>query len=101
LEAECDYTGWGCQESGSSWVSSTRNGIIRNGLSEEARRLFGLVNDNVGTIEIQSPQERGFTKITRDKKEKKIKKAEKELKEGKGVSNYNRWHGARCKSQIT
>lgn len=22
-------------------------------------------------------------------------------KEGKGVSNYNRWHGARCKSQIT
>ena len=55
LEAGCDYTGWNCQADGSAWVSSTRNGIIREGLTEEARRIFGLVEDDVGTIKIKEP----------------------------------------------
>ena len=53
LEAGCDYTGWGCQESGCSSVSSTKAGIIKNGLTDEARRIFGLKEDIVGKIEIK------------------------------------------------
>jgi len=83
LEAWCDYTGWGCQEGGHSAVEDTRENIVRYGLTEEARRVFGFIEDNVGTINVRLPrenrvnmEENGFTKITKDRKEKKIKKEE-------------------------
>lgn len=53
IEAGCDYTGWDCQAGGSAWVSSTKKGIISEGLTEEARRVFGIIPDNVGTIKIK------------------------------------------------
>ena len=69
LEAGCDYTGWDCQANGRAWVSSTKRNIIKNGLTEEARRIFGLIKDNVGTIDIKKPTERidGFTSIIKNK----------------------------------
>ena len=86
LEAGCDYTGWGCQESGHSWVSSTRPGIEREGLTDEARKLFGLIPDNVGSIEVKgipdvdedgNDNKAGFTKFTKEQrlKIKKVKNA--------------------------
>jgi hypothetical protein len=88
LEAGCRYTGWDCMAGGRAWVSSTRDGIIREGLTEEARRIFGLVDDNVGTIEVQAPREHGFTKITREKRGKKVEKVKKEeIVEKKKLNN--------------
>jgi hypothetical protein len=40
LTAGCDYTGWGCQESGSSWVSDDLGNLWRFGVTEEARNRF-------------------------------------------------------------
>ena len=40
-------------EGGSAWVSSTKKGIEREGLTEEARRIFGLKKDIVGTIKLK------------------------------------------------
>lgn len=42
LRAGCDYTGWGCQEGGSSSLHSTREEAERMGLTaDEFVRLFG------------------------------------------------------------
>jgi len=37
IEASCDYTGWGCQESGRSYVSDTKEKLIRFGMSDGDR----------------------------------------------------------------
>ena len=37
VEAGCDYTGWGCQEGGNSWVAPDFEKLWLYGLSEEAR----------------------------------------------------------------
>lgn len=45
IEAGCDYTGWGCQSSGSSWVADTLGQLARFGLTDEAReRLPGVAS---------------------------------------------------------
>lgn len=80
LEAGCDYTGWDCQADGHAVVAPTREDIETYGLTLEARRVFGLAEDIVGSIPVREPRENrvenGFTKITRSKKEKKVKKEE-------------------------
>jgi|SRR5579871_2845118 len=38
----CDYTGWDCQASNSGDVASTKNSLIRYGMSENERERFGL-----------------------------------------------------------
>jgi len=84
LEAGCDYTGWGCQEDGRSWVNSTKEGIIKEGLTEEARRIFKLVEDNVGTIRVKglnTDNLDGLTKITREYKKTSTKMSLEEIKE--------------------
>lgn len=43
LEAWCDYTGWGCQDGGSSTVASSREDIISIGMPDIARERFGIV----------------------------------------------------------
>lgn len=53
LEAGCDYTGWDCRAGGGASVSLTKEGAIKNCLTEEARRIFGIVEDNVGEIELK------------------------------------------------
>jgi hypothetical protein len=42
IMAGCDYTGWGCQESGRSYVAATREAIEAFGLSLEERQRLGL-----------------------------------------------------------
>jgi len=88
LEAGCDYTGWGCQESGHSSVAASMDMIISHGLTEEARKLFGLIEDNVGTIEIKKPKEQhGFTTIVKPKKYKKLKKKVEEVQINKPTNS--------------
>ena len=41
-EGGCDYTGWDCQASNSSDVASTRDDIIRFGMTDDERDRFGL-----------------------------------------------------------
>ena len=43
ISAGCDYSGWGCQEGGSSQVAVTETDIIRYGLTDEDRERLGLV----------------------------------------------------------
>lgn len=43
IEAGCDYTGWDCRASGSSWVADSLAQLARFGLTDEAReRLPGV-----------------------------------------------------------
>lgn len=39
IEAGCDYTGWGCQEWGQSWVSDDYDNLIQFGMTNEIRDL--------------------------------------------------------------
>lgn len=39
----CDYTGWDCRASNSGRVASSKDNIIRFGLSQGERSRFGLV----------------------------------------------------------
>jgi len=57
LEAGCDYTGWDCQAFGFARVSLTKKGIKRTGLTEEARKVFGLKDNNIGTIKLKEIKE--------------------------------------------
>jgi hypothetical protein len=59
LEAGCDYTGWDCGAGGSASVALTKQDIISKGLTEEARRLFGLTEDIVGTIKVRQQYDTG------------------------------------------
>lgn len=44
VSAGCDYTGWGCQESGSSFVGATLDDMIQYGLGDDDRvRLFDQI----------------------------------------------------------
>lgn len=38
----CDYTGWDCQAGNSGSVATTREAIIRFGLTDEDRNRFGI-----------------------------------------------------------
>jgi len=41
LEASCDYTGWGCQESGRTWVTSLgETSLWHFGCNSDARERF-------------------------------------------------------------
>lgn len=42
LSAWCDYTGWGCQEDGSSWVADDLAGLIQFGLGADDRARLNL-----------------------------------------------------------
>lgn len=42
VRAGCDYTGWGCQEGGSSDVADTKREAIAFGLTAEERRRLKL-----------------------------------------------------------
>lgn len=42
LAAGCDYTGWDCQASGSSYVSKSKERLIRYGMGEDDRKRLGL-----------------------------------------------------------
>jgi hypothetical protein len=42
LEAGCDYTGWDCQSGGDANVGTTKEDVIRFGLTLDARRRLGL-----------------------------------------------------------
>lgn len=42
LSAWCDYTGWGCQEGGESFVSSDYHMLIRFGMPKGARSIFNI-----------------------------------------------------------
>jgi hypothetical protein len=43
IEAGCDYTGWDCRSWGTSWVANDLAGILRWGMTDEAReRLPGV-----------------------------------------------------------
>lgn len=42
LEAWCDYTGWDCVAGGSVVVADTWIDLVRYGLTDEARELWGL-----------------------------------------------------------
>lgn len=42
ISAGCDYTGWGCQEGGSSQVAASEEEIIRFGLTDEERERLGI-----------------------------------------------------------
>lgn len=42
IRAGCDYTGWGCQESGNSELFSSLEDAIRYGLSDEERERLGF-----------------------------------------------------------
>ena len=37
LSAGCDYTGWGCQESGRTWFASSLDALVQWGLTDDAR----------------------------------------------------------------
>jgi hypothetical protein len=41
VEGWCDYTGWDCQSSGSSWVADTFDRLWHFGLTENARDRLG------------------------------------------------------------
>lgn len=42
LAAGCDYTGWGCQESGQTWFAASLDALVQWGLTDDARgRLAG------------------------------------------------------------
>lgn len=43
LEAGCDYTGWDCQAGGTATVGVSREQIERFGLTDDARKRFGIV----------------------------------------------------------
>lgn len=40
IEAGCDYTGWGCQSSGSAWVSDSLRALYHHGMTDEAREVL-------------------------------------------------------------
>lgn len=42
IQAGCDYTGWGCRESGGSQVALTKEDAIAFGLTKEERTRLGL-----------------------------------------------------------
>ena len=42
LAAGCDYTGWGCQEGGQSWVHGDLDALVQFGCTTEARERMGL-----------------------------------------------------------
>lgn len=42
LSAGCDYTGWDCQASGWGDVKDTLEELIRMGMDDEGREVFGL-----------------------------------------------------------
>ncbi len=42
IEAWCDYTGWGCQEGGSSVVAEDWDRLVQFGMGSDARTLWGL-----------------------------------------------------------
>lgn len=42
LRAWCDFTGWGCQEGGSSNVAESYESLVRYGLSSEERSRLGI-----------------------------------------------------------
>ncbi len=42
IRAYCDYTGWGCQEGGSSDYGDTIDHVIHFGLTLEERGILGL-----------------------------------------------------------
>lgn len=42
LSAGCDYTGWDCQAGGQSYVSKSKQKLIRFGLGEDDRKRFGI-----------------------------------------------------------
>ena len=37
LAAGCDYTGWGCQESGQTWFAASLDALVQWGLTSDAR----------------------------------------------------------------
>lgn len=41
ITAWCDYTGWGCQDGGSSWVAEDLPRLVRFGLGQEDRERLG------------------------------------------------------------
>lgn len=43
LAAGCDYTGWGCQEWGNSYVAESREDIERFGMGDGERDRLGIV----------------------------------------------------------
>lgn len=42
IAAGCDYTGWGCQDGGSTEVASDLGGILYLGLTDEQRRRMEI-----------------------------------------------------------
>ena len=42
LTAGCDFTGWGCQEGGSSWVAADLEALAQFGLTDDARSRLSL-----------------------------------------------------------
>jgi hypothetical protein len=42
LEASCDYTGWDCHASGSSWVAASLPALVRWAVNEPARERLNL-----------------------------------------------------------
>ena len=40
VSAGCDYTGWGCQESGQVWVSDSLANLWQFGVTQDARARF-------------------------------------------------------------
>lgn len=42
IAAGCDYTGWGCQETGHSFVSASKEDIIRFAMTNEERQRLGV-----------------------------------------------------------
>jgi hypothetical protein len=43
VESGCDYTGWDCQAGGTVTVSYNLKDLIQYGVSENARKRFGIV----------------------------------------------------------
>jgi hypothetical protein len=45
VEASCDYTGWGCQESGRSYVANSLLELVRWAITPETAERFGSIKD--------------------------------------------------------
>lgn len=52
VRAGCDYTGWGCQEDGSSNISSSLKKLVQFGLSSDERKRLNLVTGSDAAEEI-------------------------------------------------
>lgn len=56
LSAGCDYTGWGCQESGSTWFAASLGALVQWGLTDDARgRLASQLPAEVAVTPTDTP----------------------------------------------